>query len=519
MLDLQCRGRTVLRSVLRGDELMASTLLSQDCDYSFGLKKVHMLNRREFLKVGAAATVCGPCLRVASAQTHVKGHRWNVLFFLADDLGWHDTAPYGNTVIDTPNLTRFGKESARFTDAYAAAPVCSPSRASILTGQYPARLHLTDWIPGMQPPEHAKLLTPAFRDSLPASAPIVAEALHSEGYRSAMIGKWHLGGEGSLPTDRGFDINIAGTAAGQPPSYFGPLALPGLTVQPGEFLTDCVTSEGIKFLNTEKNSPYFLYESHFTVHTPLMAPQELVDKYRNRKTGELNPTYCAMVETVDTSFGKILAALDESGEKDRTIVFYFSDNGGLEYQGRKKQMITDNAPLRAGKGFLYEGGIREPLMVRWPGVTKAGSVLHDPVCSIDFFATFLEAASLPEVRTDGVSLRPVLSGGSMKERPLFWHYPHYHGAGGTPSGAVRLGEWKLLEFFEDGRLELYNLVHDIGERRNLVNREASRAKSLHDRLAEWRKSVDASMTTPNPKYDPALANPGLTGREPPTPPV
>lgn len=478
-----------------------------------------MLNRRDFVKRGAAAAACGLGLRVASAQMHIQGQRWNILFFLADDMGWHDIAPYGNSVIDTPNLTQFAKESARFTDAYAAAPVCSPSRASILTGQYPARLHLTDFIPGMKAPAHARLLTPDFEHSLPAGAATVPEALHSRGYTSAMIGKWHLGGEGSSPMDRGFDINIAGTAAGHPPSYFGPLTLPGLTLAPGEFLTERVTSEGVKFLSAKKNSPYFLYESHFTVHTPLMAPQELVDKYRNRKTGNLNPIYCAMVETADTSFGKIMDALEASGEKDRTIVFYFSDNGGLEYQGRKKAMITDNAPLRAGKGFLYEGGIREPLMIRWPGVTKAGSVLHEPVCSIDFFATFAEAAGVGALKTDGISLRPILAGGNMKERPLFWHYPHYHGAGGTPSGAVRVGDWKLLEFFEDNRLELYNLADDLGEQRNLVNREAVRAKGLHEQLLEWRKSVNASMPTLNPEYDPALANPGLTGREAPTPPV
>jgi arylsulfatase A len=249
----------------------------------------------------------------------------------------------------------------------------------------------------------------------------------------------------------------------------------------------------------------------------LEAPKELVAKYKARYTGDLNPTYCAMVETLDTSFGQIMAALDQSGERERTIVFFFSDNGGLKLQGKLPKPITDNTPLRAGKGFLYEGGIREPLMVRWPGTTKPGTICRVPVCSVDFMPTFAEMIGVPARSGDGISLCPLLAGGSLPERPLFWHYPHYHGAGGTPSGAIREGEWKLIEFFEDNRLELFHLWQDLGERRNMITREPDRAKQMHAKLVEWRESVNASMPKENPAYDARLADRGMSGTELPTP--
>ena len=261
-------------------------------------------------------------------------------------------------------------------------------------------------------------------------------------------------------------------------------------------------------------NPWFLYEAQFTVHIPLQAPADLIEKYRKRKIGDVDPTYCAMVETADDSVGALLKALDESGRRDRTIVIFFSDNGGVRYQGKRAAPITNNAPLRAGKGHLYEGGIREPLLIRWPGVSRPGLVVDTPVSSIDFFPTLCDGRS-----ADGVSIRALLTGGRIADRPLFWHYPHYSDQGGKPSGAVRMGDWKLIEFYEDARRELFNVREDIGERRNLINREPARAKKLFETLADWRRSVDAAMPTPNPNYDPARASEGLTGYEPPTNPI
>ncbi len=443
----------------------------------------------------------------------------NILFILMDDLGWHDTQPYGNKFIDTPNLTKFATESARFTNAYAACPVCSPTRASIMTGKYPAKLHLTDWIPGRKQWPYAKLLVPAFEQQLPLSETTIPEVL-GKTYRSAAIGKWHLGGQGFSPKDQGFGTNIGGTQAGSPAKYFGPYSLPNLTLEPGEFLTRRLSLEGDKFIRAEPKQPFFLYEAHFTVHLPLAAPPELIEKYKKRDIGDCDPTYCAMVETADESVGSLLRAVEESGQADRTIVVFFSDNGGVRYQAKRPTPITNNTPLRAGKGHLFEGGIREPLIIRWPGVTRPGSVIDTPVSSIDFLPTFCDAVGAPPPRgMDGVSLRPLLEGKSVAERPLFWHYPHYSDQGGRPSGAVRLGEWKLIEFYEDNRTELYNLKDNPGERSNLVVKEAKKAEQLRKLLVEWRKSVSASMPKPNPNYDPARYSEELTGYEPPTPPV
>ena len=469
------------------------------------------MQRRDFLRVAAGAMAAG------SARAAEPG--WNVLFILMDDMGWHDTGPYGNSFIDTPNLKRLAGESMRFTNAYAACPVCSPTRASIMTGKYPARLHLTDWIPGRKQWPYARLITPAFEQQLPLSETTIAEALHTKGFRSAAIGKWHLGGEGHLPTDQGFDVNIAGNSAGHPPKYFGPLDLPGLKLEPGEFLTQRITYEGTRFMRENATRPFFLYEAHFTVHMPLQARNETIEKYRARKTSDVDPIYCAMVESADDSVGQLLKTLEETGQAQRTIVVFFSDNGGVRQQAKRQAPVTNNSPLRAGKGHLYEGGIREPLLIRWPGVTQAGKVTDQPVCSIDFFPTLCEAMDIRYGAVDGVSIRNTLAGERAAERPLFWHYPHYSDQGGVPSGAVRLGDWKLIEFFEDNRLELFDLRSDVGETRNMARREAGRARKLHDLLRDWRRTMNAAMPVANPQYDAARATEGLTGYEAPTPPV
>jgi arylsulfatase A-like enzyme len=472
------------------------------------------MNRRRFLHltlVGGAA---------AAARLAKDTQRTNIVFMLMDDLGWHDVGPNGNQIIDTPNLDRFNTQSARFTNAYAACPVCSPTRASIMTGKYPARLHLTDWIPGRKQWPYARLLTPQFELQLPLSEVTLAEMVRLLGYRSAAIGKWHLGGEGHAPTDQGFDVNVGGGRAGSPRTYFGPETMTNLTLEQNESLTDRLAFEGARFIQESKGKSFFLYESQYTVHIPLEARADKVAKYRKKNTGDVDPTYCAMVENADESVGRLLKTLDETGQAGNTIVVFFSDNGGVRYQSKRAKTITNNTPFRAGKGHLFEGGIREPLLIRWPGVTKGASVIDTPVSSVDFVPTFCEALGIREPENvDGVSIRPLLEGKRIAERPLFWHYPHYSDQGGKPAGAVRLGRWKLIEFYEDNHLELFDLESDPGERRNLLLREPAKAKALHERLKAWRLSVKASMPKPNPDYDPARASEGLTGYEAATPPL
>jgi arylsulfatase A len=449
----------------------------------------------------------------------------NIVFLLLDDLGWKDFGCYGGSYYDTPNLDRLAAEGVRFTDAYAACPVCSPTRASIMTGKYPARLHLTDWIPGRKQWPAAKLLTPDFEQQLPLAESTVAELLKPLGYRTASIGKWHLGGEGFWPDNQGFDLNVAGTQRGSPASYFGPFDLPNLKGgTKDDYLTEKLTEAAERFIEeSAARGPFFLYLPEFTVHLPLQAREAMVDKYRRRYGAKdfPNPVYAAMVESFDVAVGRIRRKLADLGIADNTILFVTSDNGGLRYENNSPRPVTDNSPLRAGKGHLYEGGIREPLLVHWPGVTRPGRVSNVPVSSVDFLPTILEmAGGKPPAGIDGVSIAPLLRGrGVPKREALYWHYPHYSNQGGVPGGAVRKGDWKLIEFYEDGRLELFNLRDDIGERRNLILQEPKRAAVLHGLLKNWRKRVNASMPAPNPNYDPAKAGQGLTGVEPGTEPV
>jgi arylsulfatase A-like enzyme len=315
-------------------------------------------------------------------------------------------------------------------------------------------------------------------------------------------------------------VNIGGGAAGSPKTYFGPETMPNLTLEPNESLTDRLAFEGVRFIRESKGNSFFLYEAQYTVHIPLQARAEKVAKYRAKNTGDVDPTYCAMVESADDSVGHLLQALDETGQAGNTIVVFFSDNGGVRYQGKRTTTVTNNTPFRAGKGHLFEGGIREPLLIRWPGVTKGGSVIDTPVISVDFVPTFCEALGIQNPATgDGVSIRPLLEGKQIVERPLFWHYPHYSDQGGKPGGAVRMGRWKLIELYEDNHLELFDLENDPGERRNLILKEPAKAAALLERLKAWRVSVNASMPKPNPGYDPAKASEGLTGYEPATPPM
>lgn len=470
-----------------------------------------MLDRRSFLAAAGGALTAQP--RVA---------RPNIVFILADDLGWRDLACYGSEHHSTPNLDRLASEGARFTHAYAAAPVCSPTRASILTGRAPARLGITDWIPGRPSPERGPLITPATARQLRLEETTLAEQLRQAGYRTANIGKWHLGGQGFLPGDQGFDLNIAGTESGSPPRsqrpYFGPFELPGLKAAEGEFLTERLTAEAVRFIEQNRQNPFFLLLSHFTVHIPLSAPEELVARHRARAEGRYHPVYAAMVETLDESVGRVLEALERNGLAQNTIVVFFSDNGGLCFEQTSKERVTSNAPLRAGKGHLYEGGIRVPFLLRHPGAVRAGMTIDAPVSSVDLFPTLCEAAGVRARGVDGTSLLPLLRGEPARPRQLFWHYPHYSNQGGEPSSAILDGDWKLIEFYHGPRQEIYNLRNDPGETRNLASSQQSMARRLSLALHQWLRQAEARLPQPNPNADPAWSGLGLTGAEPPTPP-
>lgn len=374
-----------------------------------------------------------------------------------------------------------------------------------MTGKYPARLHLTDWIQGHVRPK-AKLKVPDWTMELPLAETTIAEHLQSEGYATCHIGKWHLGNEAVRPDKQGFDHNIGGYHRGQPPSYFAPYKIPTLAEGPdGEYLTDREAAEAVTFITANRDRPFFLYLPHYTVHAPIQSKKEKQVKYAGKVKPGMKQTradYAAMIESLDEGVGTIMNALDDLGIADRTILFFTSDNGGLTLG---KPPVTDNSPLRAGKGSAHEGGVRVPLIVKWPGRIAPGSTSSELVISIDYFPTIHEMvgvkAPLP-AGVDGESLVPVLSGtGGLKREAIFWHYPHYHPGGATPYSAIRTGDWRLVQFHEDGDVELYHLKTDIGETTNLADINTAKTSELIAELDAWRRAVDAQMPTPNPNWD------------------
>jgi arylsulfatase A len=427
----------------------------------------------------------------------------NIVFFLIDDLGATDLGCTGSSFHETPNLDRLAARGMRFTNAYSACTVCSPTRASLLTGKYPARLHLTDWIAGHVRPK-AKLKIPDWTQALPLEEHALPRALGPAGYVSGLFGKWHLGKEDHGPEKFGFDRNVGGTHQGQPPSYFDPYKVPAIPDgTKGEYLSDRLTDEAIRFIKENRTKPFFLYFPHYAVHNPLQAKPELVEKYKAKAKpgqGPKNPVYAAMLESVDQSVGRVLAALDELKLSEKTIVVFTSDNGGLVQN-------TSNAPHRAGKGSAYEGGVRIPLIVSWPGTVVAGKTCEVPVVTPDWYPTILDLAGLRPKESqilDGASLAPLLLGkGSFERNAIYWHYPHYHPGGATPHGAIRRDDWRLVEFFEDDRVELYNVKNDVGEANDLAASMPEKARELRRALADWRASVGAQMPTPNPAYEPS----------------
>ena len=453
-----------------------------------------------------------------TASTAESARPPNVILIVADDLGASDLGCCGSKFHRTPHLDRLANEGVRFAQGYAACPVCSPTRAALMTGKYPARLQITDWLPGRPDNSSQKLNRPALRQHLPLSEITIAEALKAAGYATASIGKWHLGGEDYGPAQQGFDVSIAGDAAGSPLSYFAPYSrngrfIPGIEQGPeGEYLTDRLTSEAVSFIQSHREQPFFLYLPHYAVHIPMKAKEALVEKYPKAtpfRGAQANPIYAAMLESLDEGVGAILKSLIESKLDQNTIVIFTSDNGGLCVTEGPNTPATSNAPFREGKGYLYEGGIRVPLIVKWPGRGRAQVVSQTPACSIDLFPTILEMcgvkadANAKPNAVDGVSLVPELTGkGTITRDSLYWHYPHYANQGGRPGGAIREGEYKLIEFYENGRRELFHIAKDVGESQNVSDKHPDIVERLALKLAAWRESVHAEMPTANPAYRP-----------------
>ena len=445
----------------------------------------------------------------------------NILLIVVDDLGYSDLHCYGNELVETPNIDRLAEEGIRFTSAYASCTVCSPTRASLMTGRNPVTVDITDWIPGHQdarggPEPHEMFVVPRFNQHLALDEITIAELLKEAGYVSASIGKWHLGARGFLPTDQGFDLNVAGYEKGSPPSYYypytresrrdiiSPLELNGDSL----YLTDRLTNEAIQFMDKNKDQPFFLYLPFYNVHTPLEGRPDLLKKYEARLEAHQNdsilrnPHFLAMTEAVDLNVGRIMEYLMEKKIDRNTMVIFTSDNGGLLLRNGNFIRASWNYPLREGKGTLYEGGLRIPAIVRWPGTIEAGRISEEMIISTDIYPTVAEVAGIDvDHEIEGKSLIPHLLRSELLDREsLYWHYPHYHL--GMPGGVIREGDFKLIEYFETGETELYKLSEDLQESHNLAEEFPEIAGELQQKLKQWRIANGANMPVPNPQYKP-----------------
>ncbi|MBI5802633.1 MAG: sulfatase [Verrucomicrobia bacterium] len=474
----------------------------------------------------AVAALLVALLTVPAAEP-AHASKPNIVLILADDLGWADLACYGADLHETPHLDQLARDGVRFTQACAPAPVCSPTRAALLTGKAPARLHITIWAEGsLKGPTNRKLLQAASLHDLPHAETTLAKHLQAAGYLTALVGKWHLGDANHAAETHGFDINIGGTHWGAPTTFFWPYRgagrfgtefryVPHLEFgQPGEYLTDRLTDEALRVVDraAAAKQPFFLYLAHHAPHTPVEAKPADVTHFKEKLRPGMkhqNPTYAAMVRSLDESVGRVRARLRERGLERNTIFIFTSDNGGYigtsTHEGRTIP-VTDNSPLRSGKGTCYEGGLRVPLIVDWPGVTPAGARCDEPVVLTDLFHTLTVAAGLGAPAgsvPDGLDLSALLRKPDTKlgRDALFFHYPHYyHAPPSTPVSAVRAGNWKLLEFFEDQRVELFNLKDDPGESRDLAKQMPDKTAELLQRLRDWRETVGAQMPAPNPDH-------------------
>ncbi|MCA9138591.1 MAG: sulfatase [Planctomycetales bacterium] len=450
--------------------------------------------------------------------------RPNIVFILADDAGWSDLGCYGADLYETPHLDSFAETGVRFTNAYAM-PVCSPTRAALMTGRHAARVQMTIWSEGsLSGPQNRKLFQAESLHSLPHSETTLAKHLQEAGYLTALVGKWHLGDADHYPETHGFDVNIGGTHWGAPQTFWWPYRgagrfgpeyryVPHLEFgRPGEYLTDRLTDEALAVIDQADGEPFFLYLAHHAPHTPIEAKAEDVEYFRSKLRPEMNhqnAVYAGMMKSLDESVGRVIAKLSERGLDENTIVIFASDNGGfigIDNKSGQTVPATNNAPLRSGKGSCYEGGIRVPLIVHWPGVTTRGAVCHEPVVVMDLLPTLLHATGieLPDgVAFDGLNLTPLLKDPSVRldRDALYFHYPHYYPTT-TPVSAVRSRDWKLLEYYEDNRVELFNLREDLGETTDLATQHPEKAEQLRKHLHRWREEVGAKEPKPNPGFKP-----------------
>lgn len=466
------------------------------------------------------------CLFV-SCHEEESQEKTNFVFILVDDLGWTDLGYAGSDFHETPNIDAFAKTSVLFTDAYASGSVCSPSRASILTGKHPIRHDITDWIPGNDP-KNRKLLGPQDLDELELSEVTLAEVLKEHGYTTFFAGKWHLGKEGFFPENQGFQTNLGGYHRGSPNSYYAPYKNPNLVDGPeGEYLTDRLTSESIKFIEerADGDNPFFLYLNYYTVHTPIQANKKHIEKF-NKKLESLedgnvefidegigqttinhrNAAYASMVYALDENVGRLIKSLKDKGIYENTTIVFTSDNGGLSTLDKRLNWTgpTSTTPLRAGKGWLYEGGIRVPLLIKPAQYDNNQKVIHTPVIGHDFYPTILSQANISkpqDLTLDGQDLSKLIHGESdLSRSEIFWHYPHYHGSGWTPGAAIRQGQWKLIEFYENNTVELYDLSKDISEKHDLSSKHPDKVKELTEKLHELQKSMNYKEVKVNPNY-------------------
>ncbi len=526
--------------------------------------------RKFFILVFLVAPMCLACGQGKGKKSKAP----NIIMFLVDDLGWKDLGCYGSEFYETPNVDKLAKEGVRFTNAYAACHVCSPTRASILSGKYPARINLTDWLPGRNDFAYQKLKNVDVIQHMPDEESTLAEALRAQGYKTAIFGKWHLGEAPEDPTKHGFDIHVPSEwNKGWPLAYNAPFRLPGYDGNSGEYLTDRLTTDALKYIEDNQEKPFFLYLAHFAVHDPIQGRQDLVEKYKKKlasmpesdtppyilegnpdsdpltieervtllkdpayagfsqlprgtvkvKQRQDNVQFAAMVEAMDESLGRVMDKLKELGIDDNTIVIFASDNGGMAAGnfGRPSKVLdpnkpdvhvsTSNLPLRGAKGWLYEGGVRVATIVRWAGVKSPGTVSDVPIVSTDFYPSILEMLGLPQLpdqHVDGKSFVPVLKGKKDLNRDaIYWHVPHYSNHGmQSPGGAVRYKNFKLIEYYENGTVQLFDLAKDIGELNDISKQNPEKVKELKEMLHKWRESVHAKMMEPNPNY--------VAGREP-----
>jgi arylsulfatase A len=457
---------------------------------------------------------CNSSSKIASTKPNTKT---NVILIVADDLGVNDVGCYNNKFIETPNIDALAKEGIQFKNAYAAAPLCSPTRASIITGCNPTRINLTEHLHGYAAPgPKQKLITPRIEGGLPEQLTTIPEALKTNGYISAHFGKWHLGMGASSPKAQGFDLVYGGGAEGLPKTFFYPFfngkPYPGLLAdtKEGDYLDDALTNRAIKFLQSNKDSAFFMELNFYAPHVPIEGKPNLVEKYKNKRAknnfkGLPEDEYAAMVENIDFNVGKLIAHLKATGLDKNTIVIFTSDNGGLDVEEvpafAKNTPPTTNAPLRGGKGYIYEGGIREPLII-WNPATINSKVENTLATTDDIFNTVMQLTGTKNTSPDGVSLVPILQNKTIADRNLYWHFPHYSPQRGLPGAAIRKGNYKLIEWYEDGKLELFDLSKDEGEQNNIVASNANIVKEMKTALDEWRKNMNAKMPTPNSNYNP-----------------